>query len=126
LRILNRLYCLYSDQHATGDVRLDGRDILGPDVDIQRLRARVGMVFQTPTTFPMSIYDNIAFGIRLHEHLPHAEMGRRVEEALTVAALWGEVKDLLSASAGFPVGRATATSLHRAHARDAAGGASAR
>jgi phosphate transport system ATP-binding protein len=100
LRVLNRLYGLYPGQHATGEVRLDGQDILGPDDDLRRLRARVGMVFQTPTTFPMSIYDNIAFGIRLHEHLPHAEMGRRVEEALTVAALWGEVKDQLSASAG--------------------------
>ncbi len=99
LRILNRLYCLYPDQHATGEVRLDGRDILSPGVDVQRLRARVGMVFQAPTIFPMSIYDNVAFGIRLHERLSRAEMNSRVEEALTVAALWGEVKDLLSAPA---------------------------
>ena len=100
LRILNCLYDLYPEQHATGDVRLNGQDILGPDVDVRRLRARVGMVFQAPTTFPMSIYGNVAFGIRLHEHLPRAKMDRRVEEALSVAALWGEVKDKLSAPAG--------------------------
>jgi phosphate transport system ATP-binding protein len=97
LRVLNRLYGLYPDQHATGEVHVDGQDILGPDVDTRRLRARVGMVFQTATTFPMSVYENIAFGIRLHQHLPRAELNQRVEAALTVAALWSEVKDTLHA-----------------------------
>ena len=100
LRVLNRLYDLYPGQRATGEVRLDGQDILCPNVDVKRLRSRVGMVFQEPTVFPMSIYGNIVFGIRLHEKLSHAEMAERVEGALTRAALWREVKDRLSAPAG--------------------------
>ena len=100
LRVLNRLYDLYPKQHATGEARLDGQDILGPGVDVKRLRSRVGMVFQEPTTFPMSIYANIAFGIKLHESLSRADMHARVELSLTRAALWAEVKDRLAEPAG--------------------------
>nr|WP_294514525.1 phosphate ABC transporter ATP-binding protein PstB [uncultured Rhodopila sp.] len=95
LRVLNRMYELYPAQHLTGAVTLDGRDILGPAVDLRRLRSRVGMVAQEQTTFPMSIHDNIAFGIKLHEHLSRAERDHRVEDALTAAGLWTEVKDRL-------------------------------
>ena len=98
LRVLNRMYDLYPNQRAEGEVLLDGENILGPGMDLNLLRARVGMVFQKPTPFPMSIYDNIAFGIGLYERLTKADMANRVEEALTRAALWGEVKDKLSAS----------------------------
>ena len=100
LRVLNRLYDLYPGQRATGEARLDGQDILGPKVDVQQLRGQIGMVFQEATTFPMSIYDNIAFGAKLHEKLLRAEIHERVEWALTRAALWSEVKDQLSAPAG--------------------------
>ena len=100
LRVLNRLYDLYPKQHATGEIQLDGQDILGPHVDVKRLRSRVGMVFQEPTTFPMSIYSNIAFGIKLHESLSRADMHERVELSLTRAALWAEVKDRLAEPAG--------------------------
>jgi len=95
LRTLNRMYALYPGQRAEGEIFLDGQNILGPGVDLARLRARVGMVFQKPTPFPMSIYDNVAFGVRLYENLSKAEMDARVEDALTRAALWGEVKDKL-------------------------------
>jgi phosphate transport system ATP-binding protein len=98
LRVLNRIYDLYPNQRAEGEVLLDGRNILARSQDLNLLRARVGMVFQKPTPFPMSIYENIAFGIRLYERLPKAEMDGRVEEALRRAALWGEVKDKLNAS----------------------------
>src|SRR4051794_5026174 len=98
LRILNRIYQLYLGQVATGEVLVDGVDILGPGVDINLLRAKIGMVFQTPTPFPMSIYDNIAFGIRLYERLPKSELDDRVEAALRGAALWDEVKDKLRQS----------------------------
>jgi phosphate transport system ATP-binding protein len=98
LRVLNRMYDLYPRQRAEGEVLLDGENILDPRHDINLLRARVGMVFQKPTPFPMSIYDNIAFGIRLYEKLPRAEMDRRVESALRGAALWEEVRDKLTAS----------------------------
>ncbi|MGO8869069.1 MAG: phosphate ABC transporter ATP-binding protein PstB [Alphaproteobacteria bacterium] len=98
LRTLNRIYELYPHMRAEGEVILDGENILGANVDLNRLRARVGMVFQKPTPFPMSIYDNIAFGIRLYERLSTVEMDERVERALTKAALWGEVKDKLRAS----------------------------
>ena len=100
LRVLNRLHDLYPGQRATGEVTLDGENILGPRVDVNRLRSRVGMVFQKPTPFPMSIYDNIAFGVKLHERLSRAEMDQRVEWSLTRAALWGEVKDRLKSPAG--------------------------
>ncbi len=98
LRVLNRMYDLYPKQRAEGEVLLDGHNILKPDQDLNLLRARVGMVFQKPTPFPMSIYDNIAFGIRLYEKVNKAELDERVETALKGAALWGEVKDQLKAS----------------------------
>ena len=96
LRVLNRMYDLYPNQKATGSVLLDGEDILSPDQDINLLRARVGMVFQKPTPFPMSIYENIAFGIRLYEKLSKSDLDGRVETALRRSALWEEVKDKLN------------------------------
>ncbi|MCP1217048.1 phosphate ABC transporter ATP-binding protein PstB [Acetobacter orientalis] len=99
LRILNRMYDLYPGQRATGEVLYDGQNILAPGVDLNLLRSRIGMVFQKPTPFPMSIYDNIAFGIRLHERVSRSEMDGRVEDALRRVALWAEVKDRLQASA---------------------------
>ncbi len=98
LRVFNRMYELYPDQRTEGEVLLDGRDILAKDVDVSLLRARVGMVFQKPTPFPMSIYENIAFGVRLYERLSRAEMDERVEASLTRAGLWGEIKDKLGQS----------------------------
>jgi phosphate transport system ATP-binding protein len=98
LRILNRMYDLYPNQKAVGEVMLDGENILAPGTDLNLLRARVGMVFQKPTPFPMTIYENIAFGIRLYERLPRAEIDARVERSLRRAALWDEVKDKLNAS----------------------------
>ena len=98
LRVLNRMYDLYPNQRAEGDVLFDGEDILSPKQDLNLLRARIGMVFQKPTPFPMSIYENIAFGIRLYEKLPRSELDRRVETSLRRAALWDEVKDKLSAN----------------------------
>ncbi len=98
LRVLNRIYDLYPGQRAEGEVLLDGENILDPGQDVTLLRARVGMVFQKPTPFPMSIHDNVAFGIRLYETLPRAELEARVEEALRRAALWDEVKDKLRQS----------------------------
>lgn len=98
LRVLNRMYDLYPNQRAEGEVILDGVNILRPEQDLNLLRARVGMVFQKPTPFPMSIHDNVAFGIKLYQKLPKAELRDRVEAALVQAALWGEVKDKLHAS----------------------------
>jgi phosphate transport system ATP-binding protein len=98
LRILNRMYDLYPGQRATGEVMFDGENLLDASVDINLLRARIGMVFQKPTPFPMSIYENIAFGIRLYDKLPRAEVDARVESALRRAALWDEVKDKLTSS----------------------------
>jgi phosphate transport system ATP-binding protein len=98
LRVLNRMYDLYPNQRATGEVTFEGRNILAPHQDLNLLRARIGMVFQRPTPFPMSIFENIAFGIRLYERLPKSEMEGRVESSLRRAALWDEVKDKLSAN----------------------------
>jgi phosphate transport system ATP-binding protein len=98
LRVLNRMYDLYPNQRAEGEVILDGVNILRPEQDLNLLRARVGMVFQKPTPFPMSIHENVAFGIKLYQKLPKAELRDRVEAALMQAALWGEVKDKLNAS----------------------------
>ncbi|MGN6388896.1 MAG: phosphate ABC transporter ATP-binding protein PstB [Burkholderiaceae bacterium] len=98
LRTLNRMYDLYPGQRAEGSILYDGRNILAPGQDLNMLRAKIGMVFQKPTPFPMSVYDNIAFGIRLYERLPKGEMDERVEWALRKAALWGEVKDKLHRS----------------------------
>ncbi|TWB19985.1 phosphate ABC transporter ATP-binding protein (PhoT family) [Rhizobium sp. ERR 1071] len=98
LRTFNRMYDLYPGQTVTGEILLDGRNILTKDVDLNDLRAKVGMVFQKPTPFPMSIYENVAFGIRLYEKISKAEMDARVEAALTETALWSEVKDKLHQS----------------------------
>ena len=98
LRTFNRIYSLYPEQRADGQILLDGQNVLSPSIDVNELRARVGMVFQKPTPFPMSIYDNIAFGIRLYEKLSRSELDDRVEEALRKAALWDEVKDKLRQS----------------------------
>jgi phosphate transport system ATP-binding protein len=97
LRAINRIYELYPNQRAEGVITLDGEDILKVK-DLNLLRARIGMVFQKPTPFPMSIFDNVAFGIKLYERLPRSELEGRIEDALTRAALWTEVKDKLNAS----------------------------
>jgi len=98
LRIFNRMYDLYPGQRATGQLMLDQTNVLDPKLDLNLLRARVGMVFQKPTPFPMTIYENIAFGIRLYEKISKSEMDGRVEKALRGGALWNEVKDKLNAS----------------------------
>lgn len=98
LRTLNRMYSLYPGQRAEGQVLFYGQNILNQKVDLNLLRARIGMVFQKPTPFPMSIYDNIAFGVKLYEKLSTSDMDDRVEWALSKAALWGEVKDKLHRS----------------------------
>ena len=99
LRTLNRMYSLYPGQKASGRILIDGEDILAPNTNLSRLRARIGMVFQKPTPFPMSIFDNVAFGVRLYETLARADMDERVEDSLRRAAVWDEVKDKLNASA---------------------------
>jgi phosphate transport system ATP-binding protein len=99
LRCLNRMFDLYPGQRAEGEIMLDGENILASSVDLNALRSRICMVFQKPTPFPMSIYDNIAFGVKLHEKLPKAEMDARVEWSLARAALWGEVRDRLHSPA---------------------------
>ncbi len=98
LRTLNRMYSLYPGQRAEGEINFYGQNILDPKQDLNLLRARIGMVFQKPTPFPMSIYDNIAFGVRLYEKLSRGEMDERVEWALTKTALWNEAKDKLNQS----------------------------
>jgi phosphate transport system ATP-binding protein len=98
LRTLNRMYDLYPGQRAEGRIVYNGRNVLDPDLDVNMLRAKVGMVFQKPTPFPMSVYENIAFGVRLYENLSKGAMDERVEWALKKAALWTEVKDKLSKS----------------------------
>ena len=98
LRAINRMYELYPDQHSEGELLLDGVNILARSTDLNALRARVGMVFQKPTPFPMSIYDNIAFGVKLHERLSRVDMDDRVEWSLRKAALWNEVADKLNQS----------------------------
>jgi len=97
LRVLNRMYALYPHQRAVGEVLIGGRDILGATVDVAELRYRVGMVFQKPTPFPMSVYDNVAFGLKLAGGMRGAEIEIRVESALKDAAIWDEVKDKLNA-----------------------------
>jgi len=98
LRTFNRMYELYPDQRAEGEILLDGENLLAANQNVAMIRAKVGMVFQKPTPFPMSIYDNIAFGVKLFERLSKGEMDERVEWALSKAALWGEVKDKLHQS----------------------------
>ena len=100
LRVLNRLYDMYPDERVTGEALMDGESILGPEVDLNLLRWRIGMVFQGPTPFPMSIFENIALGPRDLESLSRQDTADRVEESLTRAALWSEVKDRLSSQAG--------------------------
>jgi len=99
LRVFNRIYALYPKQRASGQVLLDGADILDPKYPLNRLRSKVGMVFQKPVPFPMTIFENVAYGIRHHERLGKAEMATRVESALRQAALWDEVKDKLGQNA---------------------------
>jgi phosphate transport system ATP-binding protein len=98
LRTFNRMYQLYPKQRAEGEILLDGQNLLDKSQDLNKLRAKIGMVFQKPTPFPMSIYDNIAFGVKLYENLNSHDMAERVEWALKKAALWGEVKDKLKQS----------------------------
>jgi phosphate transport system ATP-binding protein len=93
LRVYNRIFELYRDQRASGQVLLDGQDVLAPGTDLIELRRKVGMIFQKPTPFPMSVFDNVAYGLRLHFRLGRGELEGRVEEALRAAALWEEVKD---------------------------------
>ncbi|MDX9716671.1 phosphate ABC transporter ATP-binding protein PstB [Thauera sp. AutoDN2] len=98
LRTINRMYDLYPEQRAEGQLLFDGRNLLASEIDVSVLRAKIGMVFQKPTPFPMSIYDNISFGVKLHEKLSSKDMDQRVEWALRKAALWDEVKDKLNQS----------------------------
>ncbi len=98
LRTFNRIYELYPDQYALGEILLDGQNILAPNQDLNQLRSKVGMVFQKPTPFPMSIFDNVAFGVKLYEKLSHHELAARVEWALEKAALWDQVKNILKHS----------------------------
>jgi phosphate transport system ATP-binding protein len=99
LRVLNRMYDLYPDQRATGEILMDKRDILSRDIDVHELRSRIGMLFQKPTPFAKSIYENVAYGVRLLERLTKRQMNERVEWALRRAALWNEVKDRLRETA---------------------------
>jgi len=95
IRIYNRIYELYGDQRASGEILLDGQNILDPSYDVMELRRKVGMIFQKPTPFPMSVFDNVAYGLKMHYRLGRGELADRVEEALGRAALWDEVKDVL-------------------------------
>jgi phosphate transport system ATP-binding protein len=96
LRVYNRIYELYRDQRATGEVWLDGVNILSPAQDVMELRKKIGMIFQKPTPFPMSVFENVAYGLRMHYQLSKSELADRVENALKRAALWDEVKDVLN------------------------------
>jgi len=98
MRVYNRIYALYRDQHATGEVIMDGQDVLSPKQDLMKLRKNVGMIFQKPTPFPMSIYDNVAYGLKLHYRISKSELDDRVQAALNGAALWNEVKGNLNKS----------------------------
>jgi phosphate transport system ATP-binding protein len=98
IRVFNRIYQMYRDQRATGEVWMDGQDILAPGTDLIELRRRVGMIFQKPTPFPLSVYENLAYGLRLHYRMSRSELDGRIEEALRAAALWDEVKDKLHRS----------------------------
>ena len=126
LRVLNRIYDLSSHQHADGEVLLDGKDIFRSKQDVNSLRANIGMVFQEPTPLPMSIYENIAFAVRLSEKLPRSELEARVEAALKRAAIWDEVKDKLDRQRNEPLRRSAATAVHCPHLGGAARGHSVR
>jgi len=115
LRIFNRMYDLYPGQRAEGAVLLDDTNILDPRIDLNLLRARIGMVFQKPTPFPMTIYENIAFGIRLYEKISKSEMDGRVEAALRAGALWTEVKNKLNAQRAQACPAASSSAVHRPH-----------
>jgi phosphate transport system ATP-binding protein len=115
LRTLNRMYSLYPGQRAEGQINFYGQNILDKGQDLNLLRAQIGMVFQKPTPFPMSIYDNIAFGVRLYENLSRSDMDERVESALTKAAIWNEVKDKLGQSGLSLSGGQQQRSVHCPH-----------
>ena len=121
LRVLNRMYDLYPGQRAEGEVMLDGENILSPDLDLNLLRSRVGMVFQKPTPFPMTIYDNIAFGIRLYEKLPKSEMDARVESALEPRRAVERSQGQAERERLEPVGGPAAALVHRPHRGDQPG-----
>ena len=121
LRVLNRMYDLYPGQRATGEVLLDGHNVLDPKIDLNLLRARIGMVFQKPTPFPMTIYDNISFGIKLYEKLPKSEMDGRVEMALKGRCPLERSEGQAWRKRAQPFGRPTATALHCTHSGHQAG-----
>ena len=118
LRVLNRMYDLYPGQRAEGEVLLDGENVLAKDLDLNLLRSRVGMVFQKPTPFPMTIYDNIAFGVRLYEKLPKSEMDGRVESSLKRTRALGRGQGQTERQRPQPVRRSAAAPVHRAHRGD--------
>ena len=126
LRVLNRMYDLYPGQRAEGEVMLDGENILSPDLDLNLLRSRVGMVFQKPTPFPMTIYDNIAFGIRLYEKLPKSEMDARVEFGAETRGALERGEGQAERQRPQPVGRPAAALVHRPHRGDQPGSDSVR
>ena len=117
LRILNRIYDLYPNQRADGEVLLDGENILSPKQDVNMLRAKVGMVFQKPTPFPMTIYDNIAFGVRLYEQLPKADLDARVEDFVAPWRAVGRGQGQARCERPEPFRRPATAALHRAHRR---------
>ena len=119
LRVLNRMYDLYPNQRAEGEVMFDGENILSPKQDLNLLRSRIGMVFQKPTPFPMSIYENIAFGIRLYEKLPKSELDGRVETRAAPRRAVGRGEGQAQRQRPQPVGRPAAAALHRPHRRGA-------
>ncbi len=121
LRVLNRMYDLYPNQRAEGEVILDGVNILRPEQDLNLLRARVGMVFQKPTPFPMSIHDNVAFGIKLYQKLPKAELSDRVEARFETSRSLGRGEGQIERFGPIPFGRSAAAPLHRAHRGSPAG-----
>ncbi len=125
LRVLNRMYDLYPGQRAEGEVLLDGENILAPGLDLNLLRSRVGMVFQKPTPFPMTIYDNIAFGVRLYEKLPKSEIDERVEFGASQGRALDRGERQAESQRSQPFGRPTATLVHRPHRGDQARGDSA-
>ena len=126
LRILNRIYDLYPNQRAEGEVLLDGENILSPKQDLNMLRAKVGMVFQKPTPFPMTIYDNIAFGVRLYEQLPKSELDARVEDSAQTRRLVGRGQGQARRERPQPVRRPAAAAVHRPHRGHPPGGDPAR
>ena len=122
LRILNRIYDLYPNQRAEGEVMLDGENILSPKQDLNLLRAKVGMVFQKPTPFPMTIYDNIAFGVRLYEQLSKAELDARVRGVAPARGPVGRGQGQARRQRPQPLRRPAAATVHRPHRRHQAGG----